>query len=157
MPMPRVLRLLFPTVAASSLITCAAAGALWVLSETSPQMDFFTVIKPDSSYGLGTERGGIIGFLQRSDPYVPENRADTVVAFGGFRYIGSYSTDLRRWNLVLPFWFLMLVFSLAPAWWWLRRRKVRRRRRLGLCQRCGYDLRATPERCPECGTTPAIA
>jgi hypothetical protein len=61
--------------------------------------------------------------------------------------------DRRYRSLTLPCWFLMALAALLPAVW--LRRWRRRNRPLGLCPTCGYDLRATPTRCPECGTTPA--
>jgi hypothetical protein len=66
------------------------------------------------------------------------------------------TTALGEWTRVIgvPHWPVALVLALPTTWTALalRRRWIgRRRRRAGLCPRCGYDLRETPERCPECG------
>ncbi len=58
------------------------------------------------------------------------------------------------WLLVVSLWVPMLAFAVPPGVWvygHLRRRRRRRRTKLNLCEACGYDLRASPERCPECG------
>jgi hypothetical protein len=55
----------------------------------------------------------------------------------------------------VPYWFLLMLFALgaAPgALGILRRRRTARRVSANQCVKCGYDLRATPDRCPECGT-----
>lgn len=59
--------------------------------------------------------------------------------------------------LAVPDWLLAMATALYPATWALRARFRYRARRSGLCPRCGYDLRATPARCPECGAYPATA
>lgn len=57
-------------------------------------------------------------------------------------------------HINLPRWCVILLTAIAPALWLGRRVQKRKTRRAGLCETCGYDLRATPERCPECGATP---
>jgi hypothetical protein len=37
---------------------------------------------------------------------------------------------------------------------WLEPKRARRKEILDLCRWCRYDLRATPDRCPECGRVP---
>lgn len=56
--------------------------------------------------------------------------------------------------IAFPYWFLCLLSMPLPLAWTMRlrnRRRVARRAASGLCVGCGYDLRATPDRCPECG------
>jgi hypothetical protein len=66
-----------------------------------------------------------------------------------------YAGPVDQWAVGAPHWFVLLLAAALPLAWLLSERLRRQRRRAGragLCPRCGYDLRASPERCPECGT-----
>lgn len=68
--------------------------------------------------------------------------------FLGAKYRSGTVLFAYAQDLSLPMWMLVLFFGMWPAIWLFRRR---RRRGPGYCPSCGYDLRATPQRCPECG------
>ena len=61
-------------------------------------------------------------------------------------------------GLTLPYWSLALGFVLLPGSRYVlavRSRRRAHRERAGRCPACDYDLRASPERRPECGTSAA--
>ena len=66
----------------------------------------------------------------------------------------SVYLSLTQIGVVVPYWALLLAAGSAAAWRMhrLRRRLARERSGAVPCVSCGYDLRATPTQCPECGT-----
>ena len=79
---------------------------------------------------------------------VPERLPDGTIAWNPMAE--TWTLDLRP---------LLPLAAVLPAWWgwrWGHGRRRRDRIARGLCVRCGYDLRATPGRCPECGDAAAV-
>jgi hypothetical protein len=79
----------------------------------------------------------------------------------GFAYYRNDVNSMGHDHCVnLPMWSLAALSGLGPTIFLGRGvnaiRRRRRRRARGLCLRCGYDLRASPDRCPECGAVPPI-
>jgi hypothetical protein len=63
---------------------------------------------------------------------------------------------MRERALMIPYWLLLAALGALPLARLLSRARRRRAARAaaGLCLICGYDLRATPGRCPKCGWIP---
>ena len=106
-----------------------------------------------------------------SRPYVPVSLADGI----GLRNGGGFGLAVSRlslprlrsgpprgwtwtqsspvlWAVATPYWLLMLLSAALPTRSFARYQRSRRALRRGRCVFCNYDLRASTERCPECGT-----
>ena len=75
-----------------------------------------------------------------------------VLASGG-RWLSPGTSDSPRYFVLrLPHWLIITLAAVVPMRFAVHRLLRPRRRAAGLCPTCGYDVRATPDRCPECGT-----
>jgi hypothetical protein len=150
--------------------TTASEGAYWVQSGAGI---FILATRQQNLTGMVADPTGQFGRLAAAGPrwqrvqLAPDDAM--TLASGprpgllgrlGFWSLRAAQTSLGPGNYyaewAAPAWAVCLMLSLLPAAWVLRWRRARLRRRAGLCPTCGYDLRATPDRCPECGTVPSV-
>jgi hypothetical protein len=74
----------------------------------------------------------------------------------GYLLVEHYSRIGNSWHNVFSLSYprVLLCAGSLPIAWMIHSLIRKRKQTLGLCKTCGYDLRASPDRCPECGTVP---
>jgi hypothetical protein len=140
--------------AAASLLVFIPTGWLWTAGHVGLQ---------ESADGLSN------AFAYRGSVHVKHRTVrdfsmeQASIAPGGWHVFGlGVWTGVRAdgatetWRM-FHVWPVAALAAVLPVLWCVRHRRDRRaaaRLASGQCVRCGYDCRATPGQCPECGTVP---
>ena len=81
---------------------------------------------------------GVAAFIGEWPKFIPESNGGAVMV--------SYVA------VVLPYWSIVIATALVALIAIWRHRRAKRREFHGSCLSCGYDLRFSRDRCPECGS-----
>ena len=100
---------------------------------------------------LLTERPTQFGRAARPGLAIKKERPN----FSALRYFSLRAKRVehqKEYHISVGLWVPALLCLVGSCVSFFHGRRRRRRTKLGLCLKCGYDLRASKERCPECGT-----
>jgi hypothetical protein len=178
-------RRFFTILSAVSLLLCVLTTAIWLHSidsfdsvtwtkweqsnSSTASIQQFRLHCDHSRMSFASERSTFTSqaLILASQKYLPSGthfyhfRSDNMVTNMSDQRLwiaGTTTTGPGRSGTVstiqLPAPVLIFVLAVFPTWWLLKVRRLRSHP-VGSCKTCGYDLRATPDRCPECGTRPA--
>jgi len=154
--MERFRRRLFNGLTSASLLLSVIAIVFWVRGRIVNDEVYFNVHShliiagsfPNHFdaifYCAANYRGRLV------EVFAHDKRVPPMPEFWTFRL----NANSHRWEVAIPWWQFLLVGLALPGIAtsrWVRRSQAIRN---GRCLTCGYDLRATPDRCPECGTIP---
>ena len=151
-----MIRRLFISAALMALLMGIAATVLWPVSSARGAF-LWLPLGSEHSAAIVLDRGilsaALVSGREWTDPLhwggqKPSRRSlleELPYHFGGFG-IGR-----AQWSsaLCVPLWFVALLWFGAA---FTCARRAARPHKPGYCVRCGYDLRASKGRCPECGT-----
>ncbi|MGE5608945.1 MAG: hypothetical protein ACM359_06810 [Bacillota bacterium] len=173
------MRYVFGIVAVLSLLLCMAAMALWgrsyfvwdrgfvcgeVVGETQNVIDVSSsrgqltlTLTQAEGFSLGSSPREGARIYQEELSRGPSERTwlgfrfGKEIAFLTYDHTARVSPKRTIWTAIVPDWFVVVLTAAMPVVWTLRGWQRVRRRAAGCCVSCGYDLRASKERCPECG------
>ena len=138
-------------LAMPSAVTLIVTTSVWLLSYWQLTWDFSAGHRHLSAWQ------GILVFSYSHKPADSRELLESnVFVFGGFRYFTlrwfpTYVRTAAGWSVHVPIWMAVPPFAIAPIVCIVRVRRAHRRHRRGLCMTCGYDVRYSAARCPECG------
>jgi hypothetical protein len=170
-----MIRRLFTMASAPSLLICVGTAVLWARSYStgdclswddsyrhkcfelySGRGDFAIWAADDLFFDVPTEHRVFVRkddpeFLDIAQAFEAHSYAVHSIGCVSFVRFSEGSAGIRYSIIIVPCWFVVALFAILPGGY-LWRRYLHPQIATGHCPTCGYDLRASPDRCPECGT-----